>query len=103
MKEYLAELVRQTPTPQQGRNLAREYLQAHILAAAEPGLTQQCPGANRVAGGVIIESNWRKLVCERLRRLDWSGIQADVSPFVEPGFDPGLLTLENLERVLGED
>jgi len=25
---------------------------------------------------------------------------ADVRPFMEPGFDPGLLTLENLERVL---
>ena len=35
MKEYLAELVRQTPTPAQGRNLAREYLQARILATLQ--------------------------------------------------------------------
>jgi hypothetical protein len=35
MKEYLAELVRQTPTLTQGRNLAREYLQARILAALQ--------------------------------------------------------------------
>jgi hypothetical protein len=35
MKEYLAELVKQTPTPAQGRNLAREYLQARILAAMQ--------------------------------------------------------------------
>jgi hypothetical protein len=35
MKEYLAELVRQTPTLAQGRNLAREYLQARILAALQ--------------------------------------------------------------------
>ena len=35
MKDYLAELVRQTPTPLQGRNLAREYLQARILAALQ--------------------------------------------------------------------
>ena len=35
MKEYLAELVRQTPTLVQGRNLAREYLQARILAALQ--------------------------------------------------------------------
>ena len=35
MKEYLAELVRQSPTPAQGRNLAREYLQARILAALQ--------------------------------------------------------------------
>jgi len=35
MKEYLAELVRQTPTLAQGRNLAREYLQARILVALQ--------------------------------------------------------------------
>ena len=35
MKEYLAELVHQAPTPAQGRNLAREYLQARILAALQ--------------------------------------------------------------------
>ena len=35
MKEYLAELVRQTPTLVQGRNLAREYMQARILAALQ--------------------------------------------------------------------
>lgn len=35
MKEYLAQLVRQTPTIAQGRNLAREYLQARILAALQ--------------------------------------------------------------------
>ena len=35
MKEHLAELVRQTATPSQGRNLAREYLQARILAALQ--------------------------------------------------------------------
>ncbi len=65
MKEYLAELARQASTPAQGRNAAREYLQARILAALQH-------------------------------------IQADVRPFVEPGFDLRLLSLENLERVLGE-
>jgi predicted nucleotidyltransferase component of viral defense system len=35
MKDYLAELVRQTPTMAQGRNLAREYLQARILTALQ--------------------------------------------------------------------
>lgn len=35
MKEHLAELVRQTATPARGRNLAREYLQARILAALQ--------------------------------------------------------------------
>ena len=35
MKEHLAELVRQTAVPAQGRNLAREFLQARILAALQ--------------------------------------------------------------------
>ncbi len=35
MREYLVELVRQAPTPAQGRNLAREYLQARILAVLQ--------------------------------------------------------------------
>lgn len=35
MKDYLAELVHQSSTPAQGRNLAREYLQARILAALQ--------------------------------------------------------------------
>jgi len=53
-------------------------------------------------GGVLTEVNWREPVRERLRRLNWKNIQADVSPFIEPGFDLGLLNLENLERVLGK-
>jgi hypothetical protein len=53
-------------------------------------------------GGVLTEANWRERVRERLRRFDWSGILTDVSPFVEPGFDLNLLTLANMERVLGE-
>jgi Nucleotidyl transferase AbiEii toxin, Type IV TA system len=35
MKEYLADLVRQMPTPTQGRNVARGYLQARILATLQ--------------------------------------------------------------------
>ena len=35
MKDYLAELVRNSASPLQGRNLAREYLQARILAALQ--------------------------------------------------------------------
>ncbi|MEA3376533.1 MAG: hypothetical protein U9R72_10120 [Chloroflexota bacterium] len=31
MKDHLADLVRAAPTPAQGRNLARQYLQARIL------------------------------------------------------------------------
>jgi predicted nucleotidyltransferase component of viral defense system len=35
MKDYMAELVRTSPTPAQGRNVAREYLQARILGALQ--------------------------------------------------------------------
>ena len=36
MKEYLASLVKQTTSPLEGRNLAREYLQARILGSLQP-------------------------------------------------------------------
>lgn len=52
-------------------------------------------------GKALTVTNWREQVRDRLRRLDWENIQADVRPFVEPGFDLNLLSLENLERVLG--
>jgi len=35
MKEYLANLVKQTPTTLEGRNLVREYLQARILESLQ--------------------------------------------------------------------
>jgi hypothetical protein len=52
-------------------------------------------------GETLTDANWRAQVRDRLRRLDWENIQADVRPFVEPGFNLNLLSLENLERVLG--
>lgn len=61
MKDYLAELVRTAPTPAQGRNVMRGYLQARILGC----------------------------------------LQRDVRPFLEPGANLDLLTLENVMRVLG--
>ncbi len=51
-------------------------------------------------GGILAVANWRDLVRQRLRQLDWKDIQSDVSPFLEPGFDLNLLNPENLERVL---
>jgi hypothetical protein len=53
-------------------------------------------------GGPLTSDNWRSLARERLQLLDWRAIAADAGPFVEPGFDLGLLTLANLERVLGK-
>jgi hypothetical protein len=53
-------------------------------------------------GGTLTGTNWREFVRTRLQQLDWTGVLADVGPFVEPGFDLGLLSLANLERVLGK-
>ena len=47
-------------------------------------------------GSTLTGANWRKLIRERLRSLDWATIQTDVAPFVEPEFDLSLLNLQNL-------
>ena len=53
------------------------------------------------ASGELTEANWRGWVRGRLRQVNWNGIVEDVRPFIEPGFDLSLLSLANLERVLG--
>ena len=52
------------------------------------------------AGAIVSEENWRDLVRERLRSLNWTVLAQDVRPFVEPGLDLDLLTLANFERLL---
>jgi hypothetical protein len=52
-------------------------------------------------GGKLTEANWRESVGNRLQKLDWASVRADVRPFLEPGFDLNLLTLANLEQALG--
>jgi predicted nucleotidyltransferase component of viral defense system len=52
------------------------------------------------AGGRLTEETWKEQVRAHLRNLNWNDIVDDVRPFVEPGFDLNLLTLDNLERVL---
>jgi len=52
-------------------------------------------------GGLLTEDNWRKAVRHRLQTVAWEQVVADVRPFLEPGADPGILTLENLTHVLG--
>jgi hypothetical protein len=51
-------------------------------------------------GEILTKDNWKGQVLQRLKPLNWSGIAKDVQPFVEPGFDLNLLTLENFERIL---
>ena len=52
-------------------------------------------------GAHLAGDNWREFVRERLQALDWRQVTNDVRPFLEPGADPGLLTRENMMRVLG--
>jgi predicted nucleotidyltransferase component of viral defense system len=51
-------------------------------------------------GEELTGTNWRGFVSERLMNLNWKNIIEDVRPFVETGFDLGLLTRDNLENVL---
>jgi len=52
-------------------------------------------------GPELTAETWRGAVRERLKLLAWDRVVADVRPFLEPGTDPNLLTLENLLRLLG--
>jgi hypothetical protein len=52
-------------------------------------------------GGELTASNWREVMRDCVRQLDWGKVMADVRPFLEPGTDSQLLTRENLLRALG--
>lgn len=52
-------------------------------------------------GGVLTEDNWRAVVRRRLQAVAWERVGADVRPLLEPSADHGILTRENLLRVLG--
>ena len=49
----------------------------------------------------LTEDNWRQAVRFRLQSVAWEPVMEDVRPFLDPTTDEGLLTLENLMRVLG--
>lgn len=51
-------------------------------------------------GGTLSERSWRKVVRERLQQVAWDEVAADVSPFLGPGADPGILTRDNVMRLL---
>jgi len=52
-------------------------------------------------GAELTADNWRTVMRNRLRQLDWNKVVADVRPFLEPGADSSLLTRDNVLRVLG--
>lgn len=51
-------------------------------------------------GEHLDESNWRRVVRERVLSLDWQRIVTEVRPFVEPTFNLSLLSRETLLRAL---
>lgn len=51
-------------------------------------------------GRQLTERNWRKAVRERLQPVSWDEAVEDVSPFLGPGADAGLLTKSNIMRLL---
>jgi hypothetical protein len=52
-------------------------------------------------GPVPDENNWRDILSERLRKIDWKRSIADVKPFLERDNDVDLLTRENFEKLMG--
>jgi hypothetical protein len=51
-------------------------------------------------GGSLAADTWRAAVRQRLEAVAWEPVAADVRPFLDAGTDAGLLTAENLARVL---
>ena len=89
MKVHLIDLVR-AADPLQGRNVAREYLQARILGILR----------NEGGGDALRGDNWRTTILGRLDALAWDRVAADVRPFLERAGDVTLLTRENVVRLL---
>jgi predicted nucleotidyltransferase component of viral defense system len=52
-------------------------------------------------GPVPDENNWKNILSERLRKIDWKRSVVDVKPFLERANDVDLLTRENFEKLLG--
>jgi hypothetical protein len=52
-------------------------------------------------GPELTAINWKKEIAARLRVLDWHKAVADVRPFIERRQELELLTLPNLEKLLG--
>jgi len=51
-------------------------------------------------GGPLTHDNWRRIVRDQVKAVDWEQVVADVRPFLEPAADPDVLRLESLMRVL---
>ena len=52
-------------------------------------------------GPIPEEQNWRDILWQRLRDIDWKKSVTDVKPFLERSNEVALLTQENFEKLLG--
>jgi hypothetical protein len=52
-------------------------------------------------GPVPDDKNWRDILCQRLRKIDWKKCASDVKPFLERSTESALLTQESFEKLLG--
>ncbi len=52
------------------------------------------------SGDEVTAANWKKIVQAAMIKANWRNLVDDVRPFIEPGFDVNLLTLENMTVVL---
>lgn len=68
----------------------------------EPNLTllQSALQQTGWVGPAPDEQNWRNILCQRLRYIDWKKSVADVKPFLESSNEVALLTQENFEKLL---
>ena len=55
------------------------------------------------SGDRLGEENWRQILSDRLQTLSWERVVSDVRPFLEVDADVGLLTRENLLRLVDSD
>jgi len=53
------------------------------------------------AGPVMNGENWKSVVLERLRQVEWRAARDDVRPFLERSRDESLLTLDSFQALLG--
>lgn len=51
-------------------------------------------------GEKITAENWKRIIWTGLQSQNWKNLAYDLYPFVEPGFDLNLLTLENFAKLL---
>lgn len=53
-------------------------------------------------GPVVTVDNWRRLIVERMKAINWANVSADVRPFLEHSAEADLITQENVLSVLRE-